>query len=503
MIDKIEAISKELDDKSIKYSQLSWTQYTTGFDFGMDEAYKEMTEILKKKENFEAAKEALEINKEGDDARKSQLFYKGIEDYHLSEELNALKDKINKKTTELSQILNTHRVIFEGKETTSLELSKILSEEEDRERRKAAFYARNQVNAPLVEGGFLELIKMRNESARLAGKNDFTEWALHKTEMDPEVFSGWKEQLHEVLPAMNELNLKYARLYLDDDTIYPWDLAYIRSKIAPVLNRELDMSSFFSVLREFFLTFDVDISKFNVTYDVFPRKNKSEWGYQFTIEQGRDCRILANVLNRYSDYGVLLHETGHSVHSFMLDPEEKLLNTGISGIISEGIANLFGNFLYDEIFYKQFFSPEEAEESMNQLKEMEKLIALKSINRILFDQELYKRELNSLEDINNLYREMYQDFFQEMPFDMDPPWAMLIHHTTHPIYLHNYFMGDVTCEMLKKVFNTKHGTTSITEKPFEFKDFLYNEVIKPSGRYTFAELFKRIAGDDFSLKYIL
>ena len=59
--------------------------------------------------------------------------------------------------------------------------------------------------------------------------------------------------------------------------------------------------------------------------------------------------------NKYHEYKVLLHETGHGIHSFLLKPEEILLNQGVSGIIAEGIANLFGGFLYDEMFYRNFF----------------------------------------------------------------------------------------------------------------------------------------------------
>jgi hypothetical protein len=50
--------------------------------------------------------------------------------------------------------------------------------------------------------------------------------------------------------------------------------------------------------------------------------------------------------------------TGHAVHSFLLNPDEEILNLGVSGIISDGIANLFQGFLYSPVFYKKFFSGE-------------------------------------------------------------------------------------------------------------------------------------------------
>lgn len=103
--------------------------------------------------------------------------------------------------------------------------------------------------------------------------------------------------------------------------------------------------------------------------------------------------------------------------------------------------------------------------------------------------------------IYNLYFKVFGDLFGDKPFEEEPPFAYRIHYTTHPIYMHNYFMGDVTCEMLRKVFCRKYGVNSITQKPKEFGEFLIKEVISPSGLYKYEELFRRISGEDFLLKW--
>ncbi|WP_409303144.1 hypothetical protein [Peribacillus sp. SCS-155] len=127
---------------------------------------------------------------------------------------------------------------------------------------------------------------------------------------------------------------------------------------------------------------------------------------------------------------------------------------------------------------------------------------MRAISRILFDHSLYKNDIATLDDIYDLYWKNQQEVLQEGAYTAEPPWAFMIHFTTHPIYLHNYFMGDVTCEMLSKVFEQKHGS-AIIDKPKEFGAFLKEQIINPSGRYKYNELFKRISGEDFSLKYML
>lgn len=494
---------KELESKDIKYNQLEWIQYTTGIDLGVDEAYNEINKIYESTENFDWVKEALANAANEEKKRGLKLLYKNFEPFHLSAEINDLNRAINKKTTELSQILNTHRTIFEGNEISSVELSQILATEENRERRKEAYLAKNQINKPMLDAGFLDLIDMRKKFALLQGKDSFVDLKLEDDELSAQMFQNWKSEIKKYLPEMKALRKKYAQKYLNDTNIYPWDESYISAKLAPALNAPVNMTEYYDYLKKFFIQFNIDISKMNITYDVFSRSNKSEWGYNFTIELGKDSRILANVKGLYNEYGVLLHETGHGIHSFMTNPENHYKNMGISGIISEGIANLFGGFINHPLFYKNFFDENEVKAPFEEIVEWHKINSFRAIHRILFDQGFYLNDITSSDDVENMYWNLYTELFEEESFCTNPPWAFLIHHTTHPIYLHNYFMGDVTCEMLKKTFCEQYHLNDLSENPFAFKDFLYEKIIEPAGSLPYPELFKSIAGKEFSLEYLL
>lgn len=498
-------IANKLYELEQHYSKLSWVQYTTGYDFGAEAAYNKIITELSSKENYEMVQKAYaEDYTDEREKRRAEIMYRKLQPFHLSEEVNELSLEIEKLTNELSKILNTHRSKINNTEVSSVDIAQILSTETNREKRKEAFLARTQVNKPLVDGGFIELLKLRKEYAKKRGFKDFVEMKLTDQDLNTKLFSNWKDQVRKMLPAMNASREKIAQKYLNDSVIMPWDEAYISSQIAPSLNAKVDMSSFHSVLRNFFLKFGLDIKKYNITYDVFSRANKSEWGYNFPIATGKDSRILANVKNLYREYGVLLHETGHAIHSFLLSPDEVILNDGVSGIISEGIANLFGDFMYEEIFYKDFFAENSsAKDEFKDLKEFLRLNSLRAVSTILFDQELYRSDISSLEDINSLAFITQKQILDEDAYGYDYPWGYRIHHTTHPIYLHNYFMGNVTCEMLKTVFYKKYNCSSIIEKPLEFSEFLITSVIGPSGLYKYHDLFKRISGEEFSLKYML
>lgn len=503
-MEKLHEIARKLEELEEEYSKLEWTQYTVGYDFGCEEAYGRIVDFMKDKSNFEVICECKNKDICSEDKRRVEIMFNAFEPYHLSNELNELQLEIQKKTNELSKILNTHRSKFEGREVSSVELSQILTNDNNRERRKGAYFSRVQVNKPLVDGGFIELINLRKEYAKLYGAKDFVDYSLKSQDLDTSIFENWTTQLHDILPKMNSSRSEYAKKYLNDDKIMPWDESYISSQIAPFLNTNIDISGYYEVIHDFFNTIGIDISKFNITYDIFSRANKSEWGYNFPIRNGKDSRILANVKNKYYEYNVLLHETGHGVHSFLLNPSETILNQGVSGIISEGFANLFGSFIYEKIFFEKFFNDAEvAESQFSQIRQYNKLTSLRAINNILFDQALYRNNLTSLDDIYSLYWKVYSDVLKEEKYADEIPWGFRIHHTTHPIYLHNYFMGDVTCEMLSGVFKNKYNVKNVTDEPLKFGEFLVNEVIKVSGLYKYQDLFKRISGEDFSLKYML
>ncbi|QQY79453.1 peptidase M3-like protein [Keratinibaculum paraultunense] len=499
-IEKVNQLFQELEKLQVKASKLGWVQYTTGYDFGIEEAHKEIMDFLQDEKNYEIVCEYKEKDLDPINNRRMEIAYNIFKPYHLSKEINELNLEISKKTNDLSRILNTFRFNMDGKEITSVEIDQILSKEEDRKFRKKAYFVRNQINEALVDGGFIELINLRKQLAKACGSEDFVEYQLEKDELSPDIFSGWKEELEEYIDLLNERRSQYANKYIHEEEMFPWDEEYVKSQISPSLNTTVDMSNYYDAIRDFFINFGINIDEYNLTYDIFPRRNKSEWGYNFPIETGKDSRILANVKNQYSEYKVLLHETGHGVHSFLQDPSEIILNKGISGIITEGIANLFGGFLYDELFYKNFFS-DDVEEEFKEMAQYEKLSYLRFIGNIFFDHALYRNDIDSIEDIYDLYFKTYEELFGDKPYNEAPPFGYRIHYTTHPIYMHNYFMGDVTCEMLRKVFCRDYGVNSISEKPKEFGEFLIENVIKPSGLYKYEELFKRISGEEFSLKW--
>lgn len=500
----VQEIAQKLREASVRQSRLSWAQYTTGFDFGLAEAYEAVVAILSDKANFDAICAFRKNATDPTDKRKADILFRSFEPFHLSKELNELAKAMQKKVRELSAVLNTHRTVFEGSQINDTDLAQIITNDSDRARRKNAFLARAQVNTPVVEAGFIDLLNMRKEYARLYGASSFTEMQLQRQELHPDMFATWGEEVREILPIMNRVRSAMAEKYCNDTILQPWDGGFVSAHIAPSLQTPVNMTRFYEHIKPFFAQFGFDLDAYNITYDLFSRRNKSEWGYNFPIETAKDSRILANVKDQYQEFRVLLHETGHAVHSFLNNPDEVILNMGISGIITEGLAKFFDGFLYRPVFFGQFFNDRmnDVQKEFNNLRSWNTVNSLRAISDILFDQRLYTTAIRTIDDIHSLYWKTYTEVLGEEPYADVPPWAYRIHHTTHPIYLHNYLMGDIACEMFEKTFLAQKGYSATDGHYKELGTFLYESVIKPSGRYPFPELFERISGKKFSLSFV-
>jgi len=502
-MEKIYKIAEEAKKLSIKRSKLSWTKFTTGFDFGIEEANKKNLEFYKDEDNYKEIIKMEDKVEDKVDKRRIEILKNGFEPYHLSDKLNDINLKIQNLTNKLSSVLNNFRFKIDGEKVTSVEIYDILNSSDDRNLRKKAFLSRNQINKKLVDEGFIDLINLRKEFAEEFGANDYVEYKLSRQELSSKIFDNWENEVKDALPEIKKINNKMNKKYLNVEEIKPWDRTYISSQIAPKLNEKVEMSKYYETINSFLNNFGINLDNYNIVYDIFPRKNKSEWGYNFPIETGKDSRILANVKNKFNEYGVLLHESGHGIHFYELDPEEIILNRGVSGIISEGIANLFGSFLLESIFYENIIGDsDEIREQFENIKKWRNIQSVLAIPNILFDQKLYKNEIKNIEDIHDIYWNNYKLLLKKEPYAENPVWGYRIHHTTHPIYLHNYFMGTVTNKMIKQVFCKKHSIEKVTDKPKEFWNFVKDNIIKPSGKYKYNELFKRISGEDFSLKYL-
>lgn len=496
----IQKIAEQLEKLEIAHGERLWVMYTTGIDLGVESAARARTQFLKDKKNFAVIRKFMDKDLDPIDKRGVEILFQTFKWHHVSAKANATFAKIEKLQTSLTDLLNKHRTVLDGREVDATEISKIVNENPDRELRKRAYQATAQVNRPLVEAGFLQLIELRKEYAEATGCEDFISLRLETDELDKNLFKGWDEDLKKRKKEYRKKANEIAQRILGVEVLKPWDLAFVKNILCRENNAQVDIGHFFDPIQKTFAAYGWDIGQLNLTYDVFPRKNKSEWGYNFTLRPGLDSRVLANVNDRFASFNVLLHETAHGVHFLGVNPEERLLNMGISGIVAEGFANFFGGLSYSKEFLTHVFGRDSGDklQAFHNLRRYDEFNVFNQVLNTLFDHELYRAPLKSNDDICALKVKMGKDLLDQPATEGEIPWGRLIHHTVVPIYLHNYFLGDVMTANLKKTFKKQYGSDA-EASPKRFGRFWREKVLKPSGRYTFQELHKNVCGTDVKL----
>lgn len=499
-MNQLDQIAIQMNTLYKEVSSRRWVQYTTGFDLGVIEAENRIKEFKKNKETFKIISDALSRYSCSDEKRKAQILYSSFKDYHLSDKVKNLKDQIDLQENKLVEVINKFRRKIGGKEISSVELGNILDQSSDRDLRRKAFESSLPLNQLLVDNGFVNLINLRKELSVAAGYDNFVDYALDYEELHSGIFKNWTAECSARINKYQTKSKKLAQTYLNLDNLRPWDQKYLKSQACSLENHEVDMTQFFKLLSKAFLKYGFDIEELNLTYDIFPRKNKSEWGYNFTIEMGKDSRVLANVSNKFSDFWVLMHETAHGVHYMGLNPEETIYNWGVSGIVSEGFANFMGNQCYSREFLSEVFQNSQLDQAMSEFQKLSSVVHFQNyrlVVDVLFDHQLYFSDLKSADDIQELRQKLGKQILGEEGYDV--PWGRLIHHTSHPIYLHNYFIGDVMGENLRHEFAARNTGKEVDLLPNEFGQFWKSELLDPSGKQPFLDLYRNVFGKDISI----
>lgn len=96
---EINIIADKLHDMHVKHGQLAWTKFTTGYDFGIEDSHKKMMDFMKDKNSYELILKYKNQDLEPLDQRRVDLMYKAFKPYNLSDEVNDLALKIQKRPT--------------------------------------------------------------------------------------------------------------------------------------------------------------------------------------------------------------------------------------------------------------------------------------------------------------------------------------------------------------------------------------------------------------------
>lgn len=215
-----------------------------------------------------------------------------------------LLEELAQKEAALSQSYALFRPEIEGKKATENDIREILKKETNPGKRKAAWEASKKIGEVLAPQ-ILELVRLRNESAKSLGYSDYFQMQLELQEVD----SKW------LLKTLDELSQKSERAYgevlkeieerqaerfgVSSAELGPWAWSDPFCQEDPLDTQELDQLvdgvDISAVSEEFYKKMGIDVAPILHRSDMFERPGKNQHAFCIHVDRKGDVRTLNNV----------------------------------------------------------------------------------------------------------------------------------------------------------------------------------------------------------------
>ncbi len=214
--------------------------------------------------------------------------------------------------------------------TSSIGLGLMMRTDTDEARRKAAYEGLQSIENFVLEAGFLDIIKKRNELGRSLGYEDYYDWRVSVVEqMRKKDIFDWLDDLERKTADKAKESLMAFQKEHGESVLEPWNFMYAR---AGNLTKELDpYFSFGSAVERWgrsFAALGITFRDATLTLDLLDREGKYENGFMHCpglafYDKGawKPARINFTANAAPSQVGgglralkTLLHEGGHAAH---------------------------------------------------------------------------------------------------------------------------------------------------------------------------------------------
>lgn len=297
---------------------------------------------------------------------------------------------LEKQDAELAQeyqgVMGAITVSFRGEERTLQQMLAFL-EEADRKTREEVWKLtldRLMKDATKLDEIYGKMIQVRDVVSKNAGFSNYRDFVFrqkNRFDYTPEDCVKFHDAVEEYFVPLSRDIDRDRMAGLGIDTLRPWDVL-ADPKGRPALSPFADSDELVAGCASVFRRVDDQLFRYFTRMsqlellDLFSRKGKAPGGYQEDLAEAKLPFIFLNAAKRDNDVRVLLHESGHSFHTFLMrDARLPFFNSG-QNLPSEfaEVASTSMELIGGEHLEGTFYSAQDARRSNRE--EIERMVKL-------------------------------------------------------------------------------------------------------------------------------
>lgn len=480
----IERLSGTIETLNRRYHQAMWDLDTTGAALHQETLVQARLELHRL---FSSASDAARVQAWRSQAGHAPETQRVLDllslEYLGNRQSDAAAARVAELEARLRLLLANFRGTVAGQAISTNAIRDILLQGSDSEQRRLAWAASKQVGPQAAEL-ILELVGVRNASARQLSYRDYYAYALELQETDePQLFNLMQEldrSTAQPFAALKEETDGRARRRCGlgaSAELYPWhydDEFFQEAQLASRM--ELDQlfhgQDYIRLAHETFERTGLDVRSVLELSDLAERQGKSQHAYCMCL--GHDpavVRVMANIRANLAQTTTLLHELGHAVYYQGADPRQQyVLRDAAHPSTTEAIALLFGRLTYDSAWLQDVLglAPEQGRAIGQHTRQHMRFKMLVFTRWVLvmvhFERALYA---DPRQDLNALWWDLVERFqgLRRPPGRDMPDWATKPHIAQWPVYYHNYIMGELTASQIQHYIENVLGNTAMIRQP--------------------------------------
>lgn len=453
-------------------------------------------------------------------ARQLDLLYN---QYLMAKADTSKLNEIVKMETKIERKFSIFRTKINGKELTDNDVEEILRSSKESNRQKEVWMAQKKIGR-VVSEDVIKLVTMRNEVAKDMGFKNYHQMQLILSEQDPKVITALFDELDtltkgvfaEVKEDIDDYFISYYNLKNKED-LMPWNYQNRFFQEAPRIY-DVDLSSYYadknleSLTAAYYSGIGLPIDGMLTNSDLYEKEGKNQHAFCINIDRKKDVRVLCNIKPNSYWMNTILHEYGHAVYDYNIDPSLPFtLREPAHTFTTEAIAMIFGRFSSSPQWLQDMAGISE-EEKMKIADNCFKTLRLEQLVFSRWSQVMYRFEKAMYEDpeqdLNTVWWDLVEEYqlIRRPPKRNEPDWATKIHIALFPCYYHNYLLGELLASQLYYYI----VTNIIQSDDYKFQSFANNKevgnylkekVFSVGSNYYWNDMIEKATGEKLTAKY--